>query len=153
MPTVSVPSVSVRIHSWLSVYLRSAGSFIVPLRGSSFVHQHDAVPHERRLDHSGVELPVADFDRNGVARHNARGNAGERDRFSERGRERTARDLPIALRRHDLLMAAQDAALVDEQKPDQRSGGRAGDERSLANEVAIADEVDRPGEPRFEWVL
>src|SRR5258706_7868338 len=106
MPMVSVPSVSVRTHSWLSVYLRSAGTFIGYLRGSSFVHQYDAVANERRLDHSGVELPVADLHRNGVARHNAHRNTGERDRFPERGRERAAGDLAVALCRHDLLMAA-----------------------------------------------
>src|SRR6266568_8797769 len=85
---------------------------------ASFLDQYDAVANERRLDHSGVELPVADLHGNGVARHNARGNAGKRNRFPERGRERAAGDLTVALRRHDLLMAAQDAAFVNEHEPD-----------------------------------
>src|SRR6266568_9202133 len=120
---------------------------------ASFLDQYDAVANERRLDHSGVELPVADLHRNGVARHNARRNTGERDRFPERGRERAAGDLAVAFCRHDLLMAAQDPTFVDEQEPNQRSHGWGREQRSLADEVAAAGEVDRPGKARFERVL
>src|SRR5439155_18555991 len=153
MPMVIVPSASGRTHSWLSVYLRFAGTFIVCLREYSLFHQDCAVANERRLDDSRVELPVADLHRDGVTRGNADGNAGERDRFPERGRERAAGDLAISFRRHDLLMAAQDAAFVDEHEPDQRSRGWGSDKRGLADKVAAAGAVDRPGKARFERIL
>src|SRR5204863_7742487 len=120
---------------------------------ASLLDQYDAVANERRLDYSRVELPVADLHRDGVTRGNAAGNAGERDRFPERGRERAAGDLAISFRRHDLLMSSRDPAFVDEQEPDQRSRGWGGDKRGLADKVAAAGEVDRPGKARFERIL
>src|SRR5204862_8018108 len=61
IPTVRIPSSSVRTHSWLAVYLRSAGTFISESPVVSF-NEYLAVANERRLDDARRELFVADID-------------------------------------------------------------------------------------------
>src|SRR5512135_1051017 len=99
MPMVTVPSGSARIHSWLSTYLRSEGTFITGLPGDGLglsLDEDPAVADERRLHDARGETPVADLDVHGVAGRHARGQARERDRLSQRGRERAAGDLAFA---------------------------------------------------------
>src|ERR1700694_3357022 len=64
MPTARFPSASVRTHSWLSVYLRSAGTFIESLLG---LDKDFSIAHERRLDNASGKQLVAYRDLNHVA--------------------------------------------------------------------------------------
>src|SRR6516225_1325306 len=148
MPIVSVPSVSVRIHSWLSVYLSSAGTFILaPSRNKTL-----AVAHEGRLDDARREALVANLDFDVVACVDADRQARESDRSAKRWREAAARHLAFARRAVHLLMAAQHAAFVDQQDSDELPLRGRG-ERGFADEVACALHVHRPREPGLERVL
>src|SRR5262252_5429411 len=152
MPTVNVPSASVRTHSWLSVYLSSAGVFIADLRGYrcvSFLDQHRAVTHERRLDDARFDILLADLDRDRVAHSGSGWNAGQSNRLSHRGREGAAGDLAFTVIGEHALMAAQDA-FVEQQEADLRSSGRLGRQCGLADEVARARKVHGPGKAGLE---
>ena len=86
-----------------------------------------------------------------VARRDARRQARERDRLVERRAEGAARDLAVAVRGAHLLVRAQHAALVGQQRA--RSAAACGglrDERRLADEIARAREIDGPGEAGVE---
>src|SRR6266545_3629773 len=154
MPTVIVPSGSDRTHSWLSVYLSSAGTFIVSfsVEGSgvaSVLDQHFAVANERRLDDARGELLVADSHGDGLARRDACGNARQRNGSPECWRERAAGDLALAFRGRDALVAAEHAAFVDKHETHLRSP-RWSDKRRLAYEVARAHKIDGPRKPGLE---
>src|SRR6266571_3102848 len=111
MPIVNVPSGSARIHSWLSVYLRFAGTFMEALRGD-LGNEGFAVANEWRLDDTRVELLVADFDCDGIAGRHTDGNSRKRDRLRERRRERAAGDLAAAFGGENFLVAAQHTGLA-----------------------------------------
>src|SRR5262245_21051546 len=150
MPISIVPSGSVRSHSWLFVYRRSAGVWLMRfsvLSGSQF-DAGLAIPGERRLHDARGHALAADVHLD-AARGRGR-QARERDRALERRRERPARDLAFAGgAREDLLVRPQHAAVLEQQ-----AGQLARDtvrelllERGPADEVAAALERDRPCEP------
>src|SRR4249920_3495056 len=65
MPTASVPSGSVRTHSWVGVYLSFSGVFTIAcLVGSvqESVDQALAVAHEGRRHDAGAQALAADLD-------------------------------------------------------------------------------------------
>src|SRR5215470_18402178 len=66
MPTVNAPSGSARTHSWLSVYLSSAGTFMTH-SPDRLGNEYLAVAHERRLDHARGEQLAANLDVDEVA--------------------------------------------------------------------------------------
>src|SRR2546422_3710913 len=109
-----------------------------------------AVANEWRLDDTRIELFVAHVDRNGFAGRDADGDAGERDRLRERRRESAAGDLAAAFGGENFLVAAQHAALALKDQADLLLLYRRGGERRLADEIARAFEIDRPGEPALE---
>src|SRR5438552_11897374 len=127
MPIVNVPSGSARIHSWLSVYLRFAGTFMEALRGD-LRNECFAVANEWRLDDTRVELFVTDFDCDGIAGRDADGNSRKRDRLRERRRERAAGNLAAAFGGENFLVAAQHAALALQDQADLLSHYRRGGE-------------------------
>src|SRR5215469_10213708 len=145
---VSVPSDSVRIHSWLSVYLSSAGTFILAPSSNEAL----AVAREGRLDDARCEPLVANLDFNTISGVDAHRHPRESDRNAKRWREAAARHLTFARRGMHLLMAAQHAPLVDQQDPDKLSLRWRG-ERDFADEVACALHVHRPRESGLERVL
>src|SRR3982750_1977252 len=114
---VTVPSLSLRTHSWELVYERSGGMFMSLLEGCSRLHQHLSVAHERRLDHTRRELPVAHFDLHAIAGLHRGWHSRERDRARQRGAESTAGDLAAAMRRMHDLMRPQHAARILEHEP------------------------------------
>src|SRR5258708_7733199 len=91
MPTAIVPSPSLRIHSCVVVYLSWEGTFIGFSSGS--FDEDLSIAHERRLDHARGHPAVANLDLDGVADGDADRHPRERDRRTERRRERSARDL------------------------------------------------------------
>src|SRR5438105_5079336 len=151
MPIVTVPSASRRTHSWLSVYLRSAGTFIVAPRKNHRLYEHFAVANERRLDDARVERLVAHDGLNRLADLNVERHARKRKGCAKRGRISAARDFAVAFARHNFLMRAQNAAGSDRDKADQLPARMRRGERRLADEIARARQVDRPREARFEW--
>src|ERR1700758_2047744 len=129
---VSVPSDSTRIHSWLWVYLSSAGTFIAsPMLSDKAL----AMAHERRLDHARREALVANLDFDLIARVDADREAREPDRLRKGRRDRAARHFAFACRGVDLLMAAQHAALVEKEDTDELPLRRHCDRRP-ADEIA-----------------
>src|ERR1700730_4002536 len=168
MPTVSVPSASVRTHSCDSVYFRSAGMLIgcscacdasmTEKRGGRALRlgavrsagEHLAVAHERQFYHACGKRLVADLHLNDFARLDALRHARERDRFLHGRRERAARDFAVAVRREHLLVRAQHAArlavfLVQDQA-DERGLRAVGFELRLADEIARRSQIDGPCE-------
>src|SRR5512135_2852592 len=113
MPTASVPSASTRTHSWLGVYLRSAGMLmfapLFPRVCGRFSNQYLAVANERVLHDLGFEFLVADLDFDFLARGDAERDARERDRLLHRRRKRSRSDLAIAVFGVNFLVAAQHA--------------------------------------------
>src|ERR1700741_1153262 len=90
------------------------------IRGSSFrlgIDEYLAVAHERRLHHARAERLVADEDVDGVSDRDTHGQACERYRLADRGREGAAGDLALALRGANFLVGAQHAAGIGEQEP------------------------------------
>src|SRR5688500_18051735 len=107
MPTVRVPSASVRTHSWDSVYFRSAGIFMLapvwwvlcfwpakwgqtpfylpdkwglsPFCLRLLRNQDFTVADERHLDDGSGQLLVADLDVHGVADRDIHRHARQRD--------------------------------------------------------------------------
>src|SRR5262245_53476643 len=141
---VTLPSASARIHSWLSAYLSSLGTFTFSASvGWTSFDQDFAVAYERRLDDLGGERLAAHRDSHEVTVCSTRGHARERDRLAERGGERAARDLAAALGRVHGLVRAQDAPGLEEQQPHELRARRRGNQRRLADEVARACKIDR----------
>src|SRR5215831_10499188 len=105
MPTASVPSASLRIHSWLAVYLRSAGMFMAV--SNCLGNQGLPVAHERRLHDARRELLVAHCDAHGRSKRTTRRQARARDRRAERGGKGAAGDLAFSKLAVNSLMAAQ----------------------------------------------
>src|SRR5947207_8903972 len=113
MPIVTVPSASLRIHSWLSVYLRSLGTFIVAPRKTLCVacdgplNQCFAVANERWFDDTRGEPFVAHLYMHRRADGDLRRYARKRDRFCERRRIRAAGRFALTGRRQHFLVRAQ----------------------------------------------
>src|SRR5918995_1698032 len=142
MPTSTLPSGSVRTHSWLFVYRSSAGMSLISFSVSKF-DQTLAVAHERRLDDAGGEALAADVDFDLPCRGSRQ--AREADRALEGRRERAAGHLTRAgaARVHGLVRAQH--AAVFEQQADQLAGRARcplGDQCFLADEIAVAVEHD-----------
>src|SRR5204862_4313887 len=95
-----------------------------------------AVTHERRLDDAGIELFVADLHRHGIARRDADGHPGERDRLREGWRESAAGDLAAAYGSEHLLVTAQDPAPALQQQADLLQSYRRGRECRFADAIA-----------------
>src|SRR5439155_15915241 len=151
MPTVRVPSSSVRIHSWLAVYLKSAGTFISESPVVSF-NENLAVTNERRLDDTRGKLFVPDVDAHAPARRDTHRQSRERDRCAKRWREGAAGDFAVAAVAANVLVAAQDAASVDKQQADLLLLRDPCSQRGLAHEIARARKIDRPREPGLQGV-
>src|SRR5664279_4468544 len=103
MPMVSVPSASVRIHSWLAVYFRSEGTFIGDSPVTS-LNEALAVAHEGQLDHASNEFLVANEHAHLVARRDTNRQPRQRYGCGQSRRKRAAGDLAIAQRRMDMLV-------------------------------------------------
>src|SRR5215470_10182067 len=110
MPIVTVPSGSARIHSWLSAYFRSLGTFMRSPGLVRSTHQHLAVARERRLHHFRGEHLVAHCYLYRIADGDVARHARERDRLAERGAERSTRDLAFAVRGVHFLVRAEHPA-------------------------------------------
>src|ERR1700752_2252124 len=118
MPISTVPSASVRTHSWDLVYLRSAGTLLMNrvLRVSRrrLSDQGLAKTHERRLHHSRIQQLAADIHLH--PRGRGCGHARQRNRALERRGEAAAGDLALAYAGYqDLLVVAQHAAILQQQ--------------------------------------
>src|SRR6187549_2086631 len=112
MPIVTVPSDSARIHSWLSAYLSSLGTFTLLFS----VDEDLAVAYERRFEDLGRKVLAAHRYFDGVAGRDARRHARERDRLADRGTERSAGRLAVATRCVHALMRAQHATAFEQQQ-------------------------------------
>src|ERR1700733_12070052 len=111
-----LPSGSVRSHSWVLVYFRSAGTLLIlssPFKGFLF-NQGLAESHERRLHYPRVQELAADVHLNlldGAGRH-----ASESYRALESRRKRTAGDLAGAYTGdRNLLVTTEHAAIFQQQ--------------------------------------
>src|ERR1700719_3417398 len=105
MPIVNVPSDSLRIHSWLAVYLRLVGTFIAVLLDSR--EQALTVAHERWFHNASGKRLTADFHLHPFARDYTGGQPRKRNRCAERRRKCSAGDFALAGSGHHLLMGAQ----------------------------------------------
>src|SRR5574340_1498295 len=124
MPTVSVPSASTRTHSWLGVYLRSAGMLMFAPDNQGrprmcgltvFLDQCFADAHERIFHDFGFQFLVADLDFDFFAGGYAERDARERDGLLQCRREGAGGDLAVAVLGVDFLVAAEHA-LVEQQE-------------------------------------
>src|SRR5450432_393018 len=115
MPIVSVPSSPTRIHSWLAVYFKSAGTFMSEPPVVSF-NENLAVTNERRLDDARGKLPVPDVNAHGVAGRDSNRHPRKRNRHAQRRGKRAAGDFAVAGIAAHGLMTAQDTTFVDEQQ-------------------------------------
>src|SRR5215472_15500989 len=101
MPISTVPSASVRTHSWDLVYFRSAGRLLIV--DPSLSDQRSARAHEWRLQDARREELAADLHLH--LRGRGRGYARERDRALERRGIGATGDLALARgRSHHLLV-------------------------------------------------
>src|SRR5260221_4030572 len=151
MPTVRVPSASVRIHSWLAVYLKSAGTFMSESPVVSF-NEYLAVTNERRLDDARGELFVADVDAHALARGDTHRQSRERDRCAERRRKGAAGDFAVAAVAAHMLVAAEHPSFVDKQQANLLLLRQPCGKRVFADEIARARTIDSPRQAGFQRV-
>src|SRR5450432_3041467 len=111
MPIVSVPSSPTRIHSWLAVYFKSAGTFMSESPVVSF-NENLAVTDERRLDDARGKLPFPDVDAHGGAGRDTDRQPRERDRRAQCRGKGAAGDFAITGIAAHTLMTAQDTPFV-----------------------------------------
>src|SRR5438067_13588488 len=109
-----------------------------------------AVAHEGRLHDARGERLVAHHHLDRVAGPGFEGQARERDRLAERGREGAAGDLALAVRGADFLVGAQYSPRLDQDQPQELVPLAARGQRLPADEVARALELDGPREARVE---
>src|SRR5262245_26513749 len=153
MPTVIVPSVSSRAHSWLFKKRRSFGTLLIALSGiiDSQRYCDRAVAHERRPHDARGQQPPADLDLAAIGRRGR--NAREPDRALDGRRKRAARDLALADGEYDhFLVRPQDPAVLEQQADELawRACCLLRDQRGSADEVALGLPRNGPREPRLE---
>src|SRR5450830_183585 len=134
------------------MFIRSCGRWLSianRLRNQDFT-----VTHERQLDDGGGQLLAADFHVYAVAYSYAVGYACQRNRFLHGGAEGAAGDF-ARLRvagDDDFLMGAQHAAFFAQDQAHELRVLAFGQQGGLADEVALADQVDGPRQARVERV-
>ena len=82
-----------------------------------------AIAHKRKLDHPAIKPFTAHLGLHCVANGNGGGNARERNGFAECGRERSASDFTIAVRRLHRLMTPQNACAERHEADELLRGG------------------------------